>query len=181
MGDLIKPHILLVYILKMAENLALTPKRGILKPSKSFEERKVDGVKRNITLDESNILLTLHPENKDYGLMKIDEAKTPYHVASDDEDDEDAETDEESDVTKRSSVDPKMLSDKLAAERLRLRRYSRSPSADKEDLELLSPEEKERRKQFELKRKAHYKEYYAVKVARELMESDEDSEKEEGG
>jgi hypothetical protein len=34
----------------------------------------------------------------------------------------------------------------------------------------LSPEERERRKKFEQKRKMHYNEYYAVKMARQLME-----------
>ena len=51
----------------------------------------------------------------------------------------------------------------------RPRRMS-EPSADEEDLQLLSPEERDRRKKFEQKRKMHYNEFYAVKMARQLME-----------
>ena len=51
----------------------------------------------------------------------------------------------------------------------RPRRIS-EPSGDEEDLQLLSPEERDRRKSFEQKRKMHYNEYYAVKMARQLMQ-----------
>ena len=58
------------------------------------------------------------------------------------------------------------------------------PSADEEDLKLLSPEERERRRQFEQRRKAHYNEFHAVKMARQLMEEegeeDDDDEAEAG-
>ncbi len=36
-----------------------------------------------------------------------------------------------------------------------------------------------KRKQFEQKRKKHYNEFYAVKIARQLMEKDEDNEEED--
>ncbi len=57
----------------------------------------------------------------------------------------------------------------------RPRRIS-EPSGDEEDLALLTPEERERRKSFEQKRKAHYNEFYAVKMARQLMEQEQDDE-----
>ena len=55
----------------------------------------------------------------------------------------------------------------------RPRRIS-EPSADEEDLAKLTPEERERRKSFESKRKSHYNEFFAVKMARQLMHENED-------
>ena len=60
----------------------------------------------------------------------------------------------------------------------RPRRIS-EPSADEEDLAKLTPEERERRKSFEQKRKSHYNEFFAVKMARQLMHENEDYDAED--
>ena len=43
----------------------------------------------------------------------------------------------------------------------------------------LTPEERERRKSFEQKRKSHYNEFFAVKMARQLMDENEDYDAED--
>jgi len=150
-----------------AENLTKVPKRGILKQSTSFEQRDEKGTKEP-HFDESNIAATLHPPDKDYGFMKIEEPKTPFEAY-------------ESDGEEHEELDPNLLAARIAAEGNkgpRPRRIS-EPSADPEDLELLSPEEREKRRSFEVKRKKHYNEFYAVKMARQLMDEDEDEEEDD--
>jgi protein phosphatase inhibitor 2 len=170
----------------MAENLMKQPKRGILKASTSFEQRDQEPPQRpsikNPHFDEMNILQTLHPADKDYGFMKIDEPKTPYEYASgSDEDGEDSTTATNSGTAKTQptdDLDANLLAAKISAEGHkgpRPRRIS-EPSADEEDLAKLTPEERERRKSFESKRKSHYNEFYAVKMARQLMRENEDED-----
>ena len=72
------------------------------------------------------------------------------------------------------------LSSRIAAEAEKPRRFS-EPSGDAEDLKLLSPEEREARKNFEQKRKSHYNEFQAVKMARQLMAEDDDEDDEDEG
>jgi len=159
----------------MAENLNKAPKRGILKQSTSFEHR---GEEKSMTkephFDETNILATLHPVDKDYGFMKIEEPKTPFEPAY--------SSDEEDGAGARSDVlDAGLLAAKIAAEGNkgpRPRRIS-EPSGDAEDLNLLSPEEREKRRSFESKRKQHYNEFQAVKMARALMAKDDEDDEEE--
>jgi len=53
-----------------------------------------------------------------------------------------------------------------------LRRPERSESEDEDEM----PADKEKRKSFEHKRKAHYNEFMAVKLARQLMQNDDEDE-----
>jgi len=152
----------------MAENLTKVPKRGILKQSTSFEQR---GEEKSVCakephFDESNILATLHPADKDYGFMKIDEPKTPYEAYESEDDD------------RGEDLDANLLAARITAEGHkgpRPRRIS-EPSGDAEDLSLLSPEDREKRRSFEAKRKNHYNEFHAVKMARALMDESEDDD-----
>merc|ERR1711860_17954 len=174
----------------MAENLTKQPKRGILKASTSFEQRDQDpphrSANKNPHFDEMNILQTLHPPDKDYGFMKIDEPKTPYEYASGTEDDDYVNNEEEQEKPKavgggQDDLDANLLAAKISAEGHkgpRPRRIS-EPSADEEDLALLTPEGRERRKSFEQKRKAHYNEFYAVKMARQLMDENDDEDEDD--
>jgi len=159
--------------------------------------------------DESNIAATLHPPDKDYGFMKIDEPKTPYEYNKDEEED-----DEEGELDKlghrQDELNPNILAARIAMEVAtgqkkkdhfedtqpqtatdeanpttsnsnsrrssgQQRRMS-EPSGDEADLSLLSPEERDQRRKFEQKRKAHYNEFYALKMARQLIAQEEEEE-----
>jgi len=158
----------------MAENLQKVPKRGILKQSTSFEQREASekaGCVKEPHFDESNILATLHPADKDYGFMKIDEPKTPFEAYESDGEDG------------KEELDASLLAARISAEGHkgpRPRRIS-EPSGDAEDISLLSPEEREKRRSFESKRKKHYNEFQAVKMARALMDEDDSEEDEKSG
>ncbi|KAI0987316.1 hypothetical protein GJ496_003402 [Pomphorhynchus laevis] len=57
----------------------LAPKKGILRKVNQFEIGTNQDRRRSFRFDEMNIIATYHPEGKDYGIMKIDEAPTPYN------------------------------------------------------------------------------------------------------
>ena len=96
------------------------PKRGILKSSTSFEQRErtpsdygaesSSGTHhKNPHFDENNIMATLHPADKDYGFMKIEEPKTPYEYYSGNDDDADEEAASEHHNPGNSELNPTML------------------------------------------------------------------------
>lgn len=113
-----------------------------------------------------NILATLHPPDKDYGHMKIDEPKTPYSYACDD-----------SDESSVSQLDPDTLLRKVREGRVR---GDSIEEGDEED-EDLTEEERKLRREFEMKRKAHYNEYHAVKLARQLLAEEGDLDDDDEG
>ncbi|XP_043273071.1 protein phosphatase inhibitor 2-like isoform X2 [Venturia canescens] len=144
----------------MAENLGKRPSKGILKTSSSFDSHEAPRPNKETKWDEMNIIATLHPAEKDYGHMKIDEPKTPYNYEGIGNEHEHEE------------LDSAIIAEKLAK--------SSKPkifeeSSDEEEEE--TPEEREKRRAFEAKRKGHYREWEAVQLARKkLLEEDEDEE-----
>lgn len=141
-------------------------------PGRSVDEELS---KKSQKWDEMNILATYHPADKDYGLMKIDEPSTPYHSMVGD--DEDAFSDSET----TEVLTPDTLAKKLAAAEGSEPKYQvhEQESSGDEDSDL-SPEEKEKRRQFEMKRKLHYNEGLNIKLARQLISKDlHDDEDEE--
>lgn len=148
----------------MAENLSKRPSKGILKTSSSFDNPEAPRPSKETKWDEMNIIATLHPPEKDYGHMKIDEPKTPYNYEGLDNDHESDELDSIAIATKLAGgTKPKIFEE----------------SSEEED-EKETPEEREKRKAFEAKRKGHYREWHAVQLARkQLLEQDEDEDEDE--
>ncbi|XP_067851364.1 protein phosphatase inhibitor 2 [Heptranchias perlo] len=137
-------------------------------------EEEEDYNKKSQKWDEMNILATYHPEGKDYGLMKIDEPSTPYNrLVGDDDDDEAAMSDSES----NENITAEILAKKLtAAEGMNPKIFEPKEESSEEEEEL-TPEEKESKKQFEMKRKMHYNEGMNIKLARQLIAKEvEDAE-----
>ncbi|KAI1280512.1 Protein phosphatase inhibitor 2 [Halotydeus destructor] len=146
------------------ENLTKKPAKGILKSSSSFEQPDPPVLPKphsDIKWDEMNILKTLHPADKDYGLMKIDEPKTPYYAPED---------------SAEQSLDPDLLAKKIQESQEQPDVIEEEEDGAEEDEEDLTDEEKKLRKDFELKRKSHYNEFHAVKLARQLLEEEDDEE-----
>lgn len=119
-----------------------------------------------------NILQTLHPPDKDYGFMKIEEPKTPYSYYKEDTVDGETHSREETDHPQGATIDLEKLSEKILESPCPKALGASESSADDDDEGELTEEEKKRRREFELKRKRHYNEYQAVALARKLLEEE---------
>ncbi|CAG9861237.1 unnamed protein product [Phyllotreta striolata] len=148
----------------MAENLNRRPKKSILKNSSSFDKQEAQlSIKKakETKWDEMNIIATLHPPDKDYGHMKIQEPKTPFSYL---------------DADQLDGVKPEELAERMAKALDKPPKALEQSDESEEEEDDLTEEEKQRRKDFEMKRKKHYNEYHALQMAKKLMEEEEDDE-----
>ncbi|XP_076307260.1 protein phosphatase inhibitor 2-like [Tachypleus tridentatus] len=153
----------------MAELLSKKPAKSILKSSTSFEQPETQKL-QDIQWDEMNILQTLHPPDKDYGHMKVNEPKTPFNYYIDEEGVEVNQDNE------KDALDAALLTKKINLGSEKLPKAMMQPDEDDDDEDEYgdeTEEERAKRKAFEYKRKIHYNEFYAVKLARKLMVQDE--------
>ncbi|XP_022116029.1 protein phosphatase inhibitor 2 [Pieris rapae] len=150
----------------MAQNLQKKPSKGILKTSRSVDGQEgmpsTSKRPKEQRFDEMNIMETFHPPNKDYGHMKVDEPKTPYSEAMD------------SDMETNDELDANILAAKLAAS------MNKPPKCvEMSDNEEDEPEDaRQRRLEFEKKRKMHYNEFQALQLARQLLAQEEEDDAE---
>jgi len=149
--------------------------KGILKSATEIEAQPKAAPP--VTWDEENITLTLHPPDKDYGHMKIDEPKTPYEYYNG-SDDEGNLADEPWSPAKQAKLDPAQLQSTLNNIDWSSRQLKFEEQAEK-----MSLEENKANKDFKEKRSAHYNEFLAMKEARAagLLDDSEDDEEEENG
>lgn len=145
---------------------AKKPCKGILKSSSSFDKHSTVAAassvhRKSAKFDELNVLQTYHPPDKDYGHMKVDEPKTPYNYVEPEDLDQ---------------LDAELLAEKLrVAANAKSDSVSDEESSDEED-EPQTDEQKQHKMEFERRRKAHYNEFEAIKLARKLIEEEDEDD-----
>ncbi|XP_067929740.1 protein phosphatase inhibitor 2-like [Watersipora subatra] len=148
---------------------------------------------RGAQWDEMNILATYHPPGKDYGHMKIDDPPTPYHEYDQElvEDVVDSSASTASVAASSpnplrerkasfSDTTPEMLNSEVLANKLanpyQPKASMKSMSSDSDEERELNDEDAAKQNAFKSKRKEHYNEFQAVKMARQLLAEEEDDD-----
>ncbi|KAL3200087.1 hypothetical protein MRX96_001293 [Rhipicephalus microplus] len=138
-----------------------TSTRSILRSSKRATKPAAPASSHEaVKWNEENVKSTLHPQDKDYGLVKVSEPKTPYIYNATKE--------------KWPRQRPGLGAKKPAA--------SQTPDAaraQREEDAKMSAAERERQLEFERKRKIHYDEFLAVKKVQDKIKKGECEEKAE--
>lgn len=198
------------------ENLNKRPSKGILRFSEGSS--RSNSVEKDIKWDEANIKETLHPDDKDYGHMRIDEPPTPYsrsphgHSGENSDDEDMQQQNKTSDLLEKVSrkikeppvtienvedlldesvldaieSDSENINGATACSSTTLDSVSFQPSRrSSSSYGQEEPDSSSRGgssvSDFEMKRKRHYNEFHAVKLAKKLMqkELDDDGDEEE--
>ena len=141
--------------------------KGILKKRGRIitPEERAKRMSSGVQWDEMNIIMTEHPPDKDYGHMKIEEPKTPYHEMVEEE---------------SKGMEEKVMQVDELAERVQLAvdmpQHTSNWDRESESSgdEQLTDEAKQKKKEFKKWRTAHYNEFQAVQRAREPMKEDEE-------
>ncbi|XP_050997029.1 protein phosphatase inhibitor 2 family member C [Acomys russatus] len=129
--------------------------------------------KKSQKWDESNILATHYPSYKDYDLMKKNEPSNPHASVSHDEEDNVSEN------QGKEAMTPETLATKLAASDTFGTSYQAEEQESTAHCSKFFLDKQERQRQFELKRKLHYNEGLNIKLARQLISEELQSEVEE--
>uniref|UniRef100_A0A1I7TMR3 Protein phosphatase inhibitor 2 n=1 Tax=Caenorhabditis tropicalis TaxID=1561998 RepID=A0A1I7TMR3_9PELO len=157
-----------------AEFLKRKPKKSILKMK---QDSSLEGKDGRAHFDEMNILATYHPADKEYGTMKIDEPKTPYHHSDGESEGDEGVLGVPSTRARRVSlgnaVDPEKVAEGLAHPESG---KSLSSAEDSEDEGDLTEEQRAHRRDFEKKRRAHYNEGAALKMHADLDVEEEEAD-----
>uniref|UniRef100_A0A1I8EG52 Protein phosphatase inhibitor 2 n=1 Tax=Wuchereria bancrofti TaxID=6293 RepID=A0A1I8EG52_WUCBA len=161
------------HLLDPSEYLKLKPKKSILKQPSAEESKRI--AEDRAHFDEMNIIATHHPVDKEYGHMKIEEPKTPYHGYSDSEDDTDSHVTKAPRRVSLVGVDPVKLAESIEAGTSIPPAYLGKILPDNDSEVELTPEQIAHKCEFEKKRKMHYNEGAALLRAKELLAKDEES------
>lgn len=110
--------------------------------------------------------------------MKVDEPKTPYSYYTDGEEGEAAEVEATEHVT--DTIDAGTLLDRITRHACELPKVLAEDEESEDEEEELTEEEKRKKREFEIKRKIHYNEFQAVKLARKLLEEEVIEDEDDG-